>query len=333
MPTAFITGITGQDGSFLAEQLLAEGWTVAGLIRRSASRSLWRLHPVLNKIQLIDGDLLDQGSLINALMELQPDHVYNLAAQSFVATSWKQPVLTAEVTAVGAARVLEAVRIACPSARVYQAGSSEMFGLSTEPVQSECTPFHPRSPYGVAKVYAHHLAVNYRESHGLFVVGGILFNHESERRSPEFVTRKISMGVAAIRHGKQDTLKLGAIDVRRDWGFAGDYTRAMRLMLEQPTPRDFVIATGRSWSVRDFAERAFAVAGLNMEAHLEHDPALLRPAEIECLCGDASQAKAALGWEPELSFDALVERMVLADLERAAQGNWPPVDAQICARS
>lgn len=333
MPTAFITGITGQDGSFLAEQLLAEGWTVAGLIRRSASRSLWRLHPVLNKIQLIDGDLLDQGSLINALMELQPDHVYNLAAQSFVATSWRQPVLTAEVTAVGAARVLEAVRIACPSARVYQAGSSEMFGLSTEPVQSERTPFHPRSPYGVAKVYAHHLAVNYRESYGLFVVGGILFNHESERRSPEFVTRKISMGVAAIRHGKQDTLRLGAIDVRRDWGFAGDYTRAMRLMLEQPTPRDFVIATGRSWSVRDFAERAFAVAGLNMEAHLEHDPALLRPAEIECLCGDASQAKAALGWEPELSFDALVERMVLADLERAAQGNWPPVDAQICAQS
>jgi GDPmannose 4,6-dehydratase len=333
MPTAFITGITGQDGSFLAEQLLAEGWTVAGLIRRSASRSLWRLHPVLNKIQLIDGDLLDQGSLINALMELQPDHVYNLAAQSFVATSWRQPVLTAEVTAVGAARVLEAVRIACPSARVYQAGSSEMFGLSTEPVQSERTPFHPRSPYGVAKVYAHHLAVNYRESHGLFVVAGILFNHESERRSPEFVTRKISMGVAAIRHGKQNTLKLGAIDVRRDWGFAGDYTRAMRLMLEQPTPRDFVIATGRSWSVRDFAERAFAVAGLNMEAHLEHDPALLRPAEIECLCGDASQAKAALGWEPELSFDALVERMVLADLDRAAQGSWPPVDAQICARS
>jgi GDPmannose 4,6-dehydratase len=333
MPTAFITGITGQDGSFLAEQLLADGWTVAGLIRRSASRSLWRLHPVLNKIQLVDGDLLDQGSLINALMELQPDHVYNLAAQSFVATSWRQPVLTAEVTAVGAARLLEAVRIACPSARVYQAGSSEMFGLSTEPVQSERTPFHPRSPYGVAKVYAHHLAVNYRESHGLFVVGGILFNHESERRSPEFVTRKISMGVAAIRHGKQDTLKLGAIDVRRDWGFAGDYTRAMRLMLEQPTPRDFVIATGRSWSVRDFAERAFAVAGLNMEAHLEHDPALLRPAEIECLCGDASQAKTALGWEPKLSFDALVERMVLADLERAAQGSWPPVDAQICARS
>jgi GDPmannose 4,6-dehydratase len=331
MPTAFITGITGQDGSFLAEQLLLDGWEVAGLVRRSASRTLWRLRPILDRIRLVDGDLLDQGSLINALLEVRPDQVYNLAAQSFVATSWRQPVLTGEVTAVGAARLLESVRIACPEARVYQAGSSEMFGISTEPVQNEDTPFHPRSPYGVAKVYAHHLAVNYRESYGMYVVGGILFNHESERRSPEFVTRKISMGVAAIRHGRQDKLKLGAMDVRRDWGFAGDYTKAMRLMLDQATPKDLVICTGRSWSVREFAERAFAVAGLSMSDHVVHDPGLLRPAEIHTLCGDASRAHAALGWRPELSFDALVERMVLADLERASYGVGDPVEMETCA--
>jgi GDPmannose 4,6-dehydratase len=331
MPTAFITGITGQDGSFLAEQLLSDGWKVAGLVRRSASRTLWRLRHILDRIQLVDGDLLDQGSLINALLEIQPDQVYNLAAQSFVATSWRQPVLTGEVTALGAARLLESVRIACPGARVYQAGSSEMFGVSTDPIQNEDTPFRPRSPYGVAKVYAHHLAVNYRESHGMYVVGGILFNHESERRSPEFVTRKISMGVAAIRHGLQDKIKLGAMDVRRDWGFAGDYTAAMRLMLDQPTPKDLVIGTGRSWSVREFAERAFAVAGLSMSDHVEHDPALLRPAEIHTLCGDASRAQASLGWRPELSFDALVERMVLADLKRAARGAEYPVEMETCA--
>ncbi len=331
MPTAFITGITGQDGSFLAEQLVEDGWEVAGLVRRSASRTLWRLHHIRDRITLVDGDLLDQGSLINALKELQPIHVYNLAAQSFVATSWRQPVLTAEVTAVGATRLLEAVRIAAPEARVYQASSSEMFGMSTEATQDENSPFHPRSPYGVAKVYAHHLAVNYRESHGMFVVSGILFNHESERRSPEFVTRKITMGVAAIRHGQQEKLKLGAMDVRRDWGFAGDYTRAMRLMLEQPNPRDFVIATGRSWSVRDFAERAFAAAGLRMEDHLVHDPGLLRPAEIRSLCGDASRARSALGWSPEVGFDALVERMVAADLQRAGRGLGQEPVAGTCA--
>ena len=331
MPTAFITGITGQDGSFLAEQLLSDGWQVAGLVRRSASRTLWRLRNILDRVTLVDGDLLDQGSLINALNEIQPEQVYNLAAQSFVATSWRQPVLTGEVTALGAARLLESVRISCPGARVYQAGSSEMFGVSAEPVQSEDTPFRPRSPYGVAKVYAHHLAVNYRESHGMYVVGGILFNHESERRSPEFVTRKISMAVAAIRHGQQDKLKLGAMDVRRDWGFAGDYTRAMRLMLDQPTPSDLVIGTGQSWSVRQFAERAFAVAGLKMSDHVVHDPGLLRPAEIHTLCGDASRARAALGWQPELSFDALVERMVLADLKRAARGLEEPIEMETCA--
>ncbi len=316
MKTALITGITGQDGSFLAEQLLAEGWKVVGLVRRSASRNLWRLHAVLDKITLVDGDLLDMGSMIDAIRNHRPDHVYNLAAQSFVATSWRQPLLTGDVTGLGAARLLEAVRLACPDARVYQAGSSEMFGLSNEPQQNEATPFHPRSPYGVAKVYAHHLAVNYRESHNLFVVSGILFNHESERRGIEFVTRKISKTVARIATGKASELKLGDISVRRDWGFAGDYTRAMRLMLNQDTPRDYVIATGTNWSVQCFAERAFDVAGLSMKKHLRHDPALLRPAEIPSLCGDASQARSDLGWAPECSFDALVERMVRADLER-----------------
>jgi GDPmannose 4,6-dehydratase len=316
VPTAFITGITGQDGSFLAEQLLADGYRVVGLIRRSASRTLWRLWPILDKIELVDGDLLDAGSLHHALSHSQPDLIFNLAAQSFVATSWRQPVLTAQVTAVGVAHLLEAVRIVCPEARVYQAGSSEMFGSAGNGVQDENTPFHPRSPYGVAKVFAHHLAINYRESHGLFVVGGILFNHESERRSPEFVTRKISLAVARIQAGKQSKLRLGNISVKRDWGFAGDYTRAMRLMLAQSTPQDLVIATGQSWSVQDFAQRAFQAANLKMEDHLEHDPALLRPAEIQCLCGDATKAREILGWTPQMSFDSLVNRMVEADIER-----------------
>ena len=316
MPTAFITGITGQDGSFLAEQLVARGWRVVGLVRRSASRNLWRLNNILDQIDLVDGDLLDLGSMVDAIRDCRPDHVYNLAAQSFVATSWRQPLLTGDVTALGAARLLEAVRIAWPEARVYQAGSSEMFGTASEGLQSEDTGFHPRSPYGVAKVYAHHLAVNYRESHGMFVVAGILFNHESERRGPEFVTRKIAQGVAAIRAGRQQYLHLGDVSVRRDWGFAGDYTEAMFGMLEQDRPRDFVIATGESWSVEDFASRAFAVAGLDMESHLRHDPALLRPADIPVLCGDASRARSALGWAPTLSFDQLVERMVVAELER-----------------
>ena len=316
MKCAFITGITGQDGSFLAEQLLERGWRVVGLVRRSASRNLWRLRHILDDIELVDGDLLDLGSLIDALRCSQPDHVYNLAAQSFVATSWKQPLLTGDVTALGAARLLEAVRIACPEARVYQAGSSEMFGLSGSGIQDESTSFHPRSPYGVSKVYAHHLAVNYRESHGMFVVGGILFNHESERRGVEFVTRKISKSVARILTGKQKTLQLGDTTVRRDWGFAGDYTRAMFLMLQQETPMDLVIATGKNWSVRDFAERAFAVANLHLEDHLEYDPGLLRPAEIPTLCGNASRARSTLGWKPEYSFDELVERMVEADIER-----------------
>jgi len=319
MRTAFITGITGQDGSFLAEQLLARGWRVVGLVRRSASRNLWRLSSILEQVDLVDGDLLDLGSLIDALREYQPEHVYNLAAQSFVATSWRQPLLTGDVTALGAARLLEAVRIACPAAKVYQAGSSEMFGLSGTGIQDETTPFHPRSPYGVSKVYAHHLAVNYRESHNMFVVGGILFNHESERRGVEFVTRKISQAVARIAAGKQQELHLGDTTVRRDWGFAGDYTRAMYLMLERDTPEDFVIATGESWSVQCFAERAFAVANLEVSNHLQHDPKLLRPAEIPSLCGDAARARQALDWAPDCSFDRLVERMVEADLERESR--------------
>ena len=314
MPTAFITGITGQDGSFLAEQLVARGWRVVGLVRRSASRNLWRLRGVLEKIELVDGDLLDLGSMVDAIRDCQPDHVYNLAAQSFVATSWRQPLLTGDVTALGAARLLEAVRIARPEARVYQAGSSEMFGTAGDGAQNEDTPFHPRSPYGVAKVYAHHLAVNYRESHGMFVVAGILFNHESERRGPEFVTRKIAQAVAAIRAGKQTHLHLGDISVRRDWGFAGDYTEAMVAMLEQDRPQDFVVATGQSWSVEDFAVRAFEVAGLELEDHLRHDPRLIRPADIPVLCGDAGRAHEKLGWSPSMSFDQLVERMVEAEL-------------------
>lgn len=317
MPTALITGITGQDGSFLAEQLLADGWRVVGVCRRSASPNLWRIAH-LPALEVRSGDLHDLGSLIGLLREVQPDHVYNLAAQSFVPTSWRQPLLTGEVTALGAARVFEAVRLACPTARVYQAGSSEMFGTATVSPQNETTPFHPRSPYGVAKVYAHHLAVNYRESHGLFIVGGILFNHESERRGEEFVTRKISKAVARIHLGLQDGLTLGAVDVRRDWGFAGDYTAAMRLMLEQDTPNDYVIATGESWSVRQFAEKAFAVVDRDWQEYTSHDPALLRPAEIQSLCGDATRAREDLGWTPQVGFDALVERMVRADLEREA---------------
>ena len=316
MPTALITGITGQDGSFLAEQLLERGWRVVGLVRRSASRNLWRLKRILDRIELVDGDLLDLGSMVVAIRECRPDHVYNLAAQSFVASSWRQPLLTGDVTALGAARLLEAVRIAWPEAKVYQAGSSEMFGTSDGGLQNEDTSFHPRSPYGVAKVYAHHLAVNYRESHGMFVVAGILFNHESERRGPEFVTRKIAQAVARIHAGTQAHLHLGDISVRRDWGFAGDYTQAMFSMLSRDTPADFVVATGESWSVEDFASRAFAVAGLDMAAHLRHDPALLRPADIPVLCGDASRARAALGWAPSLTFDQLVERMVTAELRR-----------------
>ena len=316
MPTALITGITGQDGSFLAELLLERGWRVVGLVRRSASPDHWRIAHLLPRLELDSADLMDQGSLFEVFRRVKPDHVYNLAAQSFVPTSWRQPLLTGEVTALGCARVLEALRLAWPEARMYQAGSSEMFGLNDAGAQDERAPFHPRSPYGVSKVYAHHLTVNYRESYGLFAVGGILFNHESERRGVEFVTRKLAMAAAAIDAGNARTVTLGRLDVQRDWGFAGDYVLAMHLMLLQSEPKDFVIATGEAWSVQDFAERAFAAVGRNWRDHVVHDPGLLRPAEIPCLRGDASAARAALGWAPMVGFDALVERMVRAEVDR-----------------
>ncbi len=316
MPTALITGITGQDGSFLAEQLLAQGWRVVGMQRHSASPNLWRIAHLLDRLELVTGDVLDQGGLIALMQAVDPDRIFHLAAQSHVPTSWRQPLLTGQVTALGTARMLEALRLTCPQARFYQAGSSEMFGTAEDELKNECTPFHPRSPYGVAKAYAHQLTVNYRESYGLFAVSGILFNHESERRGPEFVTRKISQAVARIARGLQDRLALGALDVQRDWGFAGDYTRAMAAMLEADEPDDYVVATGESWSVREFAERAFDVVGLRWEDHVDHDPALLRPAEIPVLRGDARRARVELGWTPTVDFAHLVERMVQADLAR-----------------
>lgn len=315
MRTALVTGITGQDGSFLAEQLLAEGWRVVGVMRRSASPNLWRLRHLRGPLVLEHGDLLDMGSLARLLVRYKPEHVYNLAAQSFVPTSWEQPVLTGEVTALGCARLLEAIRLVRPEARFYQAGSSEMFGSAGGDLQGPSTPFHPRSPYGVAKAYAHHLTVNYRESYGLFAVGGILFNHESERRGEEFVTRKISLAVARIHKGYQQSLRLGRMDVRRDWGFAGDYTRAIHAMLCANQPEDYVVATGECFSVEDFCARAFACVGRDWRDFVEHDPELLRPAEIVSLRGDASLARQRLGWEPAVTFDQLVERMVRHDID------------------
>ena len=325
MPRALITGVTGQDGSFLAEQLLELGWEVVGMVRRSASPNLDRIAHLRGRLTLCEGDLLDQGGLCDLLRRLRPDHIYHLAAQSFVPTSWRQPLLTGEVTALGTARMLEAMRLCCPEARFYQASSSEMFGLARAAPQTEDTPFHPRSPYGVAKVYAHHLTVNYRESYGIFAVSGLLFNHESERRGVEFVTRKIAMGAARARGGDREPLRLGALDVRRDWGFAGDYTVAMHQMLCQDQPVDYMISSGRSHSVRDFAERAYAAVGLRWEEHVVCDPELLRPAEIPELRGDPSRAMAGLGWRPRLDFDGLVERMVRAEVDRptpAAHAAW-----------
>ena len=320
MPTALITGVTGQDGSFLAEQLVEAGWRVVGLHRRSASPNLWRLDALRGRITLMEADLLDQGSLCEALRATRPDHVYHLAAQSFVPTSWRQPLLTGEVTALGTARMLEALRLVWPEARFYQASSSEMFGLAAQTPQTEETPFHPRSPYGVAKVYAHHLTINYRESYGLFAVSGVLFNHESERRGEEFVTRKIAMGAARAAAGDREPLRLGALEVRRDWGFAGDYTRAIHAMLCQDQPTDYIISSGSSHRVRDFAALAYAAVGLDWRNHVVEDPALLRPAEIPELRGDPARAMAGLGWRPSLDFAGLVERMVRAEVDRLAQG-------------
>jgi len=311
---ALITGITGQDGSYLAEFLLEKGYTVYGMVRRASSDHFERIAHLQDRIQLREGDLLDQLSLITLLHETEPHEVYNLAAQSFVPTSWEQPILTSEATALGVTRVLEAIRVVDRSIRFYQASSSEMFGKVRESPQHEKTPFYPRSPYGVAKVYGHCITVNYRESYGLFAVSGILFNHESPRRGRQFVTRKVTHGAARVKLGGAQELKLGNLEAKRDWGFAGDYVEAMWLMLQQPTPDDFVIATGETHSVRELCEVAFARVGLDWEKHVVVDKTHVRPAEVDHLIGDAGKARRVLGWSPKASFRNLVEMMVDADV-------------------
>ncbi len=314
--TALITGITGQDGSYLAELLLADGYRVVGMTRRTSTEVHERIEHLVDRVEIVSGDLLDQSSITNLITEIRPSEVYNLAAQSFVPTSWAQPVLTGEFTALGVTRVLDSIRQVDPKIRFYQASSSEMFGKVQETPQREETPFYPRSPYGVAKVYGHWITVNYRESYHMFAVSGILFNHESERRGKEFVTRKITDGVARIALGLRTKLHLGNLEAQRDWGFAGDYVRAMWLMLQQDVPEDFVIATGRTHSVRDFCRLAFEAADLDYEAYVVEDPRFMRPAEVDSLIGDPAKAKRVLGWEPGTTFEQLVERMVRADLAR-----------------
>jgi GDPmannose 4,6-dehydratase len=317
MKIALIAGITGQDGSYLAEWLLTKGYEVHGIVRRSSTESFERIGHITDQVRLHQADLLDQISLTEVIREVRPHEVYNLAAQSFVPTSWKQPVLTAEFTATGVTRLLEAIRYVDPKGiRFYQASSSEMFGKVQEVPQSEKTPFYPRSPYGVAKVYGHWITVNYRESYGMYCVSGILFNHESERRGKEFVTRKVSDGVARIKHGQATELRLGNLDAKRDWGFAGDYVRAMWLMMQQDQPDDFVIATGETHSVRELVEIAFDCVGLDWKKYVVEDPAFVRPAEVDLLIGDPSKAREKLGWKPEVSFAELVRRMVMADMQR-----------------
>jgi GDPmannose 4,6-dehydratase len=314
--TALITGVTGQDGSYLAEFLLSEGYRVVGMTRRTSTDVHERIEHIVDRVEIVSGDLLDQSSMTNVVAHVKPDEIYNLAAQSFVPTSWTQPVLTGEFTALGVTRILEAIRATDPTIRFYQASSSEMFGKVSESPQTEQTAFHPRSPYGVAKVYGHLITVNYRESYGLHATSGVLFNHESPRRGKEFVTRKITDGVARIKLGLATELRLGNLEARRDWGFAGDYVRAMWLMLQQPEADDFVVATGRTYSVREFARLAFAAAGLDYEGYVVQDPRFVRPAEVDLLIGDASKAKRELGWEPTVPFEELVEMMVHADIER-----------------
>jgi GDPmannose 4,6-dehydratase len=313
---ALITGISGQDGSYLAELLLAEGYEVFGLTRRLSASNYWRIEHLRDRVTLINGDLLDQLSLVRALERAQPHELYNLAAMSFVPASWDQPMLTGEFNSQGVTRVLEAVRVVDDTIKVYQASSSEMFGKVREIPQTEMTPFYPRSPYGVSKVFAHYITVNYRESYNLFAVSGILFNHESPRRGLEFVTRKVTDGVARIKAGLTQELRLGNLDAQRDWGFAGDYVKAMWLMLQQKDPDDYVIATGETHSVRELVEIAFTHAGLDWQKHVVLDPALIRPAEVDQLIGDASKAHAQLGWKPEVGFQQLVTMMVDADLKR-----------------
>ncbi len=311
---ALITGITGQDGSYLAELLLDKGYEVHGMVRRSSTEQFERIEHLRERITLHQGDLRDPRSLVDTLREARPDEIYNLAAMSYVAASWVQPTLTAEFTGTGVTRLLEAMREVCPEARFYQASSSEMFGKVRAVPQTETTPFYPRSPYGVAKAYGHFITVNYRESYGLYASSGILFNHESPRRGLEFVTRKISWHAAAIKLGLRDQISLGNLDAERDWGYAGDYVRAMWLMLQQDQPDDYVVATGKAHSVRECLRVAFDHAGVSIEDHLVIDPSFLRPAEVEHLIGDASKARAELGWEPQVSFEELITGMVDADL-------------------
>lgn len=312
---ALITGITGQDGSYLAELLLDEGYEVVGMVRRSSTVTFERIAHLQDRIATVHGDLLDQASLIELLRTHQPDEVYNLAAQSFVQTSFSQPVLTGDVTALGVTRILDAIRLVDQGIRFYQASSSEMFGKVVEVPQSEDTPFYPRSPYGVAKLYGHWITVNYRESYDLFACSGILFNHESPRRGLEFVTRKISNAVAKIKMGMAEEIRLGNLDAKRDWGFAGDYVRAMWLMLQQDTPDDYVVSTGETHSVREFCEVAFGHVGLDYEQHVVIDEAFFRPAEVDLLVGDAAKARDHLGWQPEVGFEDLVTTMVDADMD------------------
>ncbi|RLD03423.1 MAG: GDP-mannose 4,6-dehydratase [Chloroflexota bacterium] len=315
MPVALITGITGQDGSYLADFLLAKGYRVVGMVRRSSTLTFSRLAHIQDEIELVQGDLHDQGSVVSIIERYRPDEVYNFAAQSFVPMSWNQPVLTGDATALGVARLLEAIRLACPEARFYQSSSSEMFGKAREVPQSEETPFYPRTPYGVAKVYGHWITVNYREKHDMFACSGILYNHESPRRGLEFVTRKITRGAASIKLGLADELRLGNLEARRDWGFAGDYVRAMWLMLQQDAPNDYVICTGQTHSVRDFCQAAFDYLGLDYRDYVVQDQRFYRPAEVNLLVGDPQRARENLGWETEVSFEELVQMMVNNDLE------------------
>jgi GDPmannose 4,6-dehydratase len=319
VPKALITGITGQDGSYLAELLLSKGYDVVGVVRRTSHHSYERIEHLLDRIEVVAADLLDQHSLTVVLQETRPDEVYNLAAQSYVPTSWTQPVLTGEFTALGVTRILEAIRLVHPSAKFYQASSSEMFGRVTETPQSESTPFYPRSPYGVAKVYGHWITVNYRESYNLYAVSGILFNHESPRRGIEFVTRKVTDGVARVKLGLASEVRLGNLNARRDWGFAGDYVEAMWRMLQQPTPSDYVVGTGQTHSVRELVEAAFQHVGLDWRKHVVTDPKYMRPAEVDLLQADPSKARRELGWSPRIGFAELIAMMVDADLERLRQ--------------
>jgi GDPmannose 4,6-dehydratase len=322
MKTAFVTGISGQDGSYLAEHLVDQGYKVFGLVRRTSGRNpnLDRITHLSDRVELLNGDLLDQNSLINAIAESRPDEIYNLAAQSFVPASFSQPVLTGEFTALGVTRILEAIRVVNPKIRFYQASSSEMFGKAASVPQNEQTKFHPRSPYGVAKLYGHWITVNFRESYGIFAVSGILFNHESPRRGPEFVTRKITLAAARIAAGKQKELRLGNLDAQRDWGFTGDYVRAMHRMLQQPEPIDYVIGTGETHTVREFVDLAFSYLNLDWQKYVVIDPKLVRPAEVDLLIADPRRAREELGWVPDVGFRELVKMMVDADVELVARG-------------